>query len=738
VRITRLALHDLRRYRDAEFELAPGVTVVRGPNEAGKSTLQRAIELALTRRVTATAAEITAMVPWDGGPEARTAIEMDFTWDDEDGTVHIGHLEKAFRGAKGTVRLVLDGEVITDPARADEALAELSGVPTEAFFRSTASVRHHELDGLARDEAALRDRLQASISGADRGTSRAKRKLDTALRELRSKGDRNPGRLKTAEHAVADGQARLQADEEALVRLERDRDTLVVARERRAEADRALVERRSLLEKARQAERVIAERDAARQRFERYHAAVALRDELAELDQTHPSTIPLPTLRADVERLRSTDTRIATLETLLAGEITVDFDLPPESNWRSKSRMSLVMLTVGVLLAAGGLGLGAARILDLGLAPLAVGLAATIVGAVVAWLGVRERAGDRLSRQLAESEVTRRLRGRSDLEDELKLAMADRETVLARLEMPGTPEAEERLAAEAEHVGRIEQGRARLNGLVGDEPLALLPDRRSAAALEIEQKTAALEALGPIAREPRARERLEVEVTDSERTSDRARDDEANARARVDQNPVDAEEVAGLAERLVTWRADLEGFRRRERVYAWTMDAINRAEQATMQRATRYLERRMVVDVARVTGGRYRRVRVNDADLGIEVMAPERGDWVQVTDLSQGTLDVVYLAARLGLVRLVTGDRRPPLIFDDPFVTLDDDRAARALALLREVSADFQVIYLTTSTRYDAHADAVVELAGPVAVDTGADAADAAGQAASASGTSHP
>jgi len=46
-----------------------------------------------------------------------------------------------------------------------------------------------------------------------------------------------------------------------------------------------------------------------------------------------------------------------------------------------------------------------------------------------------------------------------------------------------------------------------------------------------------------------------------------------------------------------------------------------------MQRATRYLERRMVVDVARVTGGRYRRVRVNDADLGIEVMAPERGDW---------------------------------------------------------------------------------------------------------------
>jgi uncharacterized protein YhaN len=77
--------------------------------------------------------------------------------------------------------------------------------------------------------------------------------------------------------------------------------------------------------------------------------------------------------------------------------------------------------------------------------------------------------------------------------------------------------------------------------------------------------------------------------------------------------------------------------------------------------------------------------------------------------------------ARLGLVRLVTGDRRPPLIFDDPFVTLDDTRAARALGLLTSVSDDFQVIYLTTSSRYDAAADAVVVLDGPTSVDDGAD-----------------
>jgi uncharacterized protein YhaN len=153
-------------------------------------------------------------------------------------------------------------------------------------------------------------------------------------------------------------------------------------------------------------------------------------------------------------------------------------------------------------------------------------------------------------------------------------------------------------------------------------------------------------------------------------------------------------------------------------VYDATFKAIERAEQATMRTATRYLEKRMVGDIARVTAGRYRHVRIDDRTLDISVHAPEKGDWVEVTALSQGTLDLVYLAARLGLVRLVTGDRRPPLVFDDPFVTLDDVRAARALELLREIASDFQVIYLTTSERYDGAADAVVELPAPTAVDT--------------------
>jgi DNA repair exonuclease SbcCD ATPase subunit len=721
VRIRRLQVRDLRRYRELDIDLAPGVTVVRGPNEAGKSTIQRAIELALTRRVTSSAGDLESLRPWDASADTRPWVAIEFEQEEEDGRLATGTLEKWFGGQKGTVDLVYDGQRVTDPALADQVLAELSGVPTEAFFRSTASVRHHELSDLARDEAALRDRLQASISGADRGTGRAKKKLERAIYELTTKGDKNPGRLKLAESAVASTTQNVEKGELALEQLERDRDTLSGARDRRLESERALAEKRAMLEKARHAERLEAERTAARERYERFREAVEVSTELDELAQTHPSPNPLPVIRQAVDRLRALDTRMRELRAALAGEVDVNFEVAPEPTWRPISRWGVIAVVVGILIAGGSFLADLLNVAELGSAPLYLGGALALVGVILTGVALWLRRGSEMQEQLRDVEIDRRLRGRSEMEAELKLAEADTEQQLGALGLDDLVAAEDLLGREEAHVARMEQSSAQLDGLVGKEPRETLPKLRDGAALEIEQKTSALEALGPIAKEPRARERLEVEVRDQEATLDRARDDEANARARVENNTVDAEQVAAEAERLTVWREQLAVLLRRHRVLDATLRAIERAETATMKTATRYLEGHMNRDVSTVTGGRYRRVRVDDKSLDIDIHAPERGDWVPVGNLSQGTLDLVYLTARLGLVRLVTGDRRPPLVFDDPFVTLDDERATRALALLKRVADDFQIIYLTTSDRYDGAAHAVVELPGPATVDEGVD-----------------
>jgi uncharacterized protein YhaN len=717
VRITRLTLRDFRRYRELEIPLSPGLTIVHGPNEAGKTTIQRAIELALTRKVTSGGADMDSFRSWDAGDDARPVIALEFEIEDEERGPRPGTLEKAFRGAKGTVRLEVDGTTITDPTLADQALAELTGIPREAFFRSTASVRHHELADLDRDEAALRDRLQASISGADRGTSRARRKLERALFDLNTKGAKNPGRLKVAEDTVEQAERAVEQGELLLAQLEHDRDTLSGALERRSETEATLAERRSVLEKARQAERLTSERVNAQERFERYRQAVTVSGELAALRETHPSQNPLPVLEQAVGRLRSLDTRMRELKAALAGEIEVSFDVPPEPTWRPLSRIALGLVLLGLLVAGTAFGGQALGAFDLGTVPQLLGGAAAGIGFILAFVALWLRRSDRVQAQMRDVEIDRRLRGRSEMEQDLRQAEADTAQQLLGLGLADLAAAEDLLAREQEHVGRIDRLAGQLEGLVGHEPADALPALRDGAALEIEQKTHALEALGPIAKEARARERLEVEVRELEAALERARDDEANARARVEANAVDAEQVAGHSERLSAWREQLAALQRRARVYDRTLREIETAEQATMKTATRFLEEQMVGDVERITGGRYRRVAVDDRTLDIRLHAPEKGDWVDVRSLSQGTLDLVYLAARLGLVRLVTGDRRPPLIFDDPFVTLDDDRARRALELLREIARDFQVIYLTTSDRYHGAADAVVALDGPTEVD---------------------
>jgi uncharacterized protein YhaN len=187
--------------------------------------------------------------------------------------------------------------------------------------------------------------------------------------------------------------------------------------------------------------------------------------------------------------------------------------------------------------------------------------------------------------------------------------------------------------------------------------------------------------------------------------------------ARVDQNAVDAEQVAAATERLADARERLATYERRVRVYGAALRSLTSAEQATIKKAARFLEQRMGVDVGKITRGRYRRISVDEEELTFRVWSPELSGWVDVRELSQGTLDQFYLAARLGLVRQVTQDRRPPLLFDDPFVTFDDERASQALQLIKEIAGDHQVLLLTCSKRYDSVADKVIELPKPKAVD---------------------
>ena len=141
MRITRLRLADFKTHDDLEIRPANGLTIIRGPNEAGKSTVQKAIELVLFRKADANREDIRRAWAW-GSSEPPT-VELDFEVDGTSGT-----LRKRFDGARSEGELTVGGQTIRDYTLIGDELAGFMGVPTEAFFRATASVGHAELDAV--------------------------------------------------------------------------------------------------------------------------------------------------------------------------------------------------------------------------------------------------------------------------------------------------------------------------------------------------------------------------------------------------------------------------------------------------------------------------------------------------------------------------------------------------------------------------------------------------------------
>jgi DNA repair exonuclease SbcCD ATPase subunit len=710
MRITRLQLRDFGKHRNLDLELAPGFTIIRGPNEAGKSTIQRSLELALFRRVTAATAELESLRSWGATEDQRLSTRLEFVVDEDagrEGKTSKGVLEKEFRGQKGRVSLEFDGQTHTDPAKVDDIIAELTGIPNEAFFRSTASIRHEELDDLDRDEDALRDRLQASIGGGDKGSSRARSRLEDAIRALKSRGDKNPGRVKIAEEAVARAEQALKSGEAALEKLEKDRDAQAQARDARLRAELALNESRNMLEGARQAERLQSDRSVIAERFERYRQAADAQQRLADLEAMPERSIS--GLRDQLDRIRTMQSRVSIMSDTLREDLGPEVEPDePEPEFVRMGIASLVGLGVGVIVTA----VGVIKLLPL----ILPGVAILGVSVFVLLRASERRAVANNVHRINESrghDRTVRRQGRVGTEEGLRVMQSGVASVLREMGVPDVAAAEALLTSEQSRRQEIATLQVQVSALLAGQRGTSVAELRDKAALEMEQKTSALGAMGPLANDARAREKLDAEVRERHAALERARDAEAGAIARVDANPVDAEQVAGEAERLVTWQSQLAALKRRVRIYEKTLATIEASESGTMRKATRFLETQVGRDISRLTGGRYKRVNIDDQTLDISVWAPERGDWVPAYQLSKGTIDQVFLAARVGLVRLVTQGRRPPLILDDPFVTFDDARAARAALLLRELSTDFQVIYLACSNRYDGLADAVVELPGP-------------------------
>lgn len=169
LQIKRLRIEQLRQFR-APFELAdfaPGLNIFTGPNEAGKSTLVRALRAAFFERHRSTA--VDDLKPW-GDSAASPSIELDFVFD---GTPF--QLSKSFLARK-RCDLTVGAKALEGP-EAEDFLAELFGF---GFAGKGASKEEHwgvpgllwvqQGAGQELDVSHARDHLHTALSQQAGGT----------------------------------------------------------------------------------------------------------------------------------------------------------------------------------------------------------------------------------------------------------------------------------------------------------------------------------------------------------------------------------------------------------------------------------------------------------------------------------------------------------------------------------------------------------------------------------------
>lgn len=77
----------------------------------------------------------------------------------------------------------------------------------------------------------------------------------------------------------------------------------------------------------------------------------------------------------------------------------------------------------------------------------------------------------------------------------------------------------------------------------------------------------------------------------------------------------------------------------------------------------------------------------------LEVSVDDNGKTHKNNSLSDGYKDMVNFCSRMALVDSLFENVKPPIILDDPFVNLDDEKVPNALKLVKEISKENQVIY---------------------------------------------
>jgi len=223
--LKRISVRRFRALEELDVDFSPGLNVVRGPNEAGKSTLQAAIVAALFADPGSRSRATEAMRPWDGGDLPTITAELATP------AVHYT-VTKDFQARQAEL-IGPDRVRVGDRAVVMEHMAAFTGLSDEAVYRATGCLVQQQWAQVSAG-AQLQDLLQQSLTGGAEGLAVGQiiaglnRSVAEMERGTKRDAPRNPGALAATIHLRRQAEVDLaaaRADYEATVAAQADLGT---------------------------------------------------------------------------------------------------------------------------------------------------------------------------------------------------------------------------------------------------------------------------------------------------------------------------------------------------------------------------------------------------------------------------------------------------------------------------------------------------------------------------------
>jgi len=659
MKLRYLIMERFKRFKEPKkIEFSDGINIIFGPNESGKSTTLLALEIALFESVLLTKYKPEELISW--GTDKGWLIEL--CGEEVEGQF------KVFRDLSNKKEYIElnDGKKYTNKDKIQEMIGEILTFTDKAILSSTMLIRQGEMITL--EEGSLSNRLKALISGTYENIE----EIIERARRLSISEDKN---LAGPKYIIKETNNELERLKEKFNLLEskskgvmENRTKLQNDKNRYKEVTEELSIKKDLLEKNLLLIQKQKEKDDIEKRWKQFREYQG-KKELKKARITKLSEYP-PIIQYDYETLKYTKAQLS---------------IVPIGGDKGMKILGYVLSGIGIITMA----FGVVRGLITGFKSLEI--ITSILGAILLTGGI----------------VLSFVKGKTIKTDKIK---SDMNNILLKYNTDDIDDFIRKFDEKSE----IEKNISDLELVLSTIRGGLSEDDYENSMSSLDIKYSALEKeineLKIYEKEPEGIIALEKEVTKLEEEERNLDSEIKGIDHYLRENDFNPDELTSTTEQIDEKKLLVRDNEYRAMVYEEVYNILSEANIEVSKEIVPKIEEEMNKYIKMITINRYQKVKLNEEDLSISTYIKEVNGYSDVSNLSFATIEQFYLVARIAIGDHLTGDKKLPLLLDDPFVHYDDMRFNKTMDIIKEMSRERQVIIFTCHDRYNKWADKITEL----------------------------